>query len=265
MVEALCHPGKEWVEPTLTGAMRSPLYGGVPKQIVFYFHGYGGCGETNIWFAEALQQSMPHAVIYAPDGLEKIDGQDDRRKWYSHPDPMCIRYLSLAPHERSDEKKQVLMGLYEAYQNAAPEIISFIRERMAFHDLDFPNVYLIGCSQGAIMLSQLMAESDILARQDGKKKLMPVGGVMVLAGCLINEDAVLEHPSKARPPFILFHGGEDINVPFPAHQRMEKILEEVAIPVTSRVFPELDHTWFEQKIIDSVKEYAAFWGAKANL
>lgn len=72
-------------KPLLNSAVLMPENGQKPRQLVIYLHGMGGTGETNAWFVKELQQVMPNAAFYVPDGLEPMDGNEEARQWFGIP------------------------------------------------------------------------------------------------------------------------------------------------------------------------------------
>lgn len=255
--------GKQWVFPTLLGVLRPPLSQKEPKQLVVYFHGMGGTGESNAWFAEALRHAMPDAVIYVPDGLEPMDGNEETRQWFGVPKHFKDEWFGIHPSKLKAKTRRKFRRMYDMYDEAVPKIVEFVRERMNFHGIGAQDTYLFGVSQGAMMLMQLMAESDVLADRAPDGGYIPVGGVMIIAGCLLDVREVEEHPTQSKPEFILVHGAKDTTVPYSGHILSEKTLYARGIPCVSKIAWDKDHTFFEREVLDDILRLASHWGERA--
>ena len=250
----------EFKEPLQSGAVRFPPSGEKPKKLAVYLHGMGGTGETNAWFAEALQTVMPDTVFYIPDAYEAIDGNEEARQWFAIPEGFKDEWLAVPPAHLAAHSHQKLMQMYENYNPAALKVVKYIRERMDYHGIGAQNTYIFGVSQGAMLALQLLAESDLLADRAEDGSLIPVGGVMTIAGCLLNAQAVEEHPSQSRPEFIMVHGSQDITVPYRAFVLADKTMFARGQKTETKVVWGRDHTFFEKEALGEILRLASRWG-----
>lgn len=253
---------KVWKTPLLSGAVRFPRTGEEPKQLVIYLHGMGGTGHSNVWFAEALQNAMPKAVFYVPDGLEALNGNEETRGWFTIPKGFKNPWFTMHPDKLTQASRAKLNKLYENYNPAALKVIEFIRERMDFHKIGAENTFIVGVSQGAMLAVQMIAETDLLADRTPDGKLIPLGGVMIIAGCLLNAAEVEAHPSRSKPEFILIHGSEDDIVPFKGHILTDQTLFRCGQKTTTKVVWDKDHTFFEHEALPDILRFAEYWGKR---
>lgn len=249
-------------EPLLTGAVRFPLSKEPPKQLVVYLHGMGGTGESNAWFVEELQRVMPEAVFYVPDGLEAMDGNEETRQWFAIPPHFKDEWFGIHPSRLKGKTRRKFRRMYTAYRQSVDTVFDYVRERMLYHGIGAQNTYLVGVSQGAMMLIQMMAEGDELADRDENGNLIPVGGVMIIAGCLLDASEVEAHPTQSKPEFILIHGSKDITVPYSGHRLSDKILFSKDIPTTTKIIWNKDHTFFERAALPDILRLASYWGRR---
>lgn len=247
-------------QPLLNGAVLPPRSGEKPKQLVIYLHGMGGTGATNAWFAEELQKVMPNAVFYVPDGLEPIDGNEEARQWFGVPKHFNDSWFTIHPYGLPPKAQKKLMKMYDSYNPAALKVIKFIRERMDYHKIGAADTYIFGVSQGAMLAVQMIAETDLLADRMPDGTLVPLGGVMIIAGCLLNAAEVEAHPSQSRPEFILVHGSEDTTVPYGGHLLTDRTLCRCGQKTVSKVVWDKDHTFFEKEAMDDILRLAKPWG-----
>lgn len=237
-----------------------PENGKKPKQLVIYLHGMGGTGETNAWFVKELQQVMPNAVFYVPDGLEPMDGNEEARQWFGIPKNFKDVWFTIPPEKLGKKPLKKLTRMYNWYNSAALKVIEFIRERMDFHKIGAQDTYIFGVSQGAMMAVQMIAESDLLADWSSEGTLIPLGGVMIIAGCLINAAEVEAHPSLARPEFIFVHGSEDTTVPFRAYLLTDKTLLKCGQKPFQKSSGGKTIRFFEKEAMDEILRLAKPWG-----
>lgn len=153
-----------------------------------------------------------------------MDGNEEARQWFGIPKNFKDVWFTIPPEKLGKKPLKKLTRMYNWYNSAALKVIEFIRERMDFHKIGAQDTYIFGVSQGAMMAVQMIAESDLLADWSSEGTLIPLGGVMIIAGCLINAAEVEAHPSLARPEFIFVHGSEDTTVPFRAYLLTDKTL-----------------------------------------
>lgn len=263
MAEPFASPTENtWKTPTLSGAVRFPRTGEKPSQLVIYLHGMGGTGHSNVWFVEALQDAMPGAVFYVPDGLEPIDGNEETRQWFSIPKGFRDSWLTVHPDKLPPHAREKLEQMYENYNPAALRVVEFIRERMEFHGITAKDTYVFGVSQGAMLGVQLIAESDLLADETPEGELIPLGGVMIIAGCLLNAAEVEAHPSRSKPAFVLVHGSEDTTVPYKGHLLTDRTLFKTEQKTVTKVIWDKDHTFFEYQAMPDIIRLASEWGRR---
>ena len=122
----------------------------------------------------------------------------------------------------------------------------------------------LGVSQGAMLALQLTAECDELADTDKNGDLIPLGGVMIVAGCLLNAAEVDNHPSLSKPEFILIHGSEDTTVPFGGFVLADKTLFKNGQKTVTKVVWGRDHTFFEKEAMDEILRLAKPWGDRTK-
>ena len=247
-------------KPLQTGAVRFPLSGKKPKKLAVYLHGMGGTGETNAWFAEALREVMPDTVFYVPDAFEAIDGNEEARQWFAIPEGFKDEWLAIPPEKMSSALYERFSEMYENYNPAALKVVEYIRERMDYHGIGAQDTYIFGVSQGAMLALQLLAESDLLADRAGDGSLIPVGGVMTIAGCLLNAREVKEHPSQSKPEFVMVHGSLDTTVPYRAFVLADKTLFACGEKTETKVVWGRDHTFFEKEALSEILRLASRWG-----
>lgn len=250
-------------QPLLPGAVRMPLNGEKPEQLVIYLHGMGGTGDSNAWFVEELQKVMPKAAFYVPDGLEPIHGNEEARQWFSVPKGFKDEWFTVHPNKLPKKALPKFMKMYENYNPAAYTVVQYIRERMDFHKMSAKDTYVFGVSQGAMLAVQMIAESDFLADRLPDGKYEPLGGVMIVAGCLLDVSEVEMHPAHSNPEFILVHGSKDTTVPYKGHLLTDKILFRTGQKTVTKVIWDKDHTFFEKEAMPDILRLAKPWGDRA--
>lgn len=250
----------EFKEPLQSGAVRFPPSGEKPKKLAVYLHGMGGTGETNAWFAEALQTVMPDTVFYIPDAYEAIDGNEEARQWFAIPEGFKDEWLAIPPEKMPPSLYKRFVKMYENYNPAALKVVEYIRERMDYHGIGAKDTYIFGVSQGAMLALQLLAESDLLADKAEDGSLIPVAGVMTIAGCLLNAQEVEKHPSQSRPEFVMVHGSLDITVPYRAFVLADKTMFAHGQKTETKVVWGRDHTFFEKEALGEILRLASRWG-----
>lgn len=249
----------DFKDPLQSGAVRFPRSGEQPRQLVVYLHGMGGTGNTNAWFVEALQDVMPHAVFYVPDGFEAMFGNEEARQWFAMPDHWKDFWFTVHPSKLSEKARRKIREMYDAYKPAAERVVAYVRERMAYHGIGPENTYIFGVSQGAMLAEQLLAESDALSdrREDGSWRTL--GGAMIVAGCLMDIEEVEKHPSQSRPEFVLVHGAKDTTVPFRGYLLSDKTMFYHGQKTESKVVWGRDHTFFEKEAMGEILRLASRW------
>lgn len=247
-------------KPLQSGAVRLPLSGEKPKKLAVYLHGMGGTGETNAWFAEALQSIMPDTIFYIPDAYEAMFDNEEARQWFAIPEGFKDEWLAMPPDKMSPALYKRFMEMYENYNPAALKVAEYIRERMDYHGIGAQDTYIFGVSQGAMLALQLTAESDLLADRAPDGSLIPLGGVMTIAGCLLNAQAVNEHPCQSKPEFVMIHGSLDITVPYRAFVLADKTLFANGQRTETKVIWGRDHTFFEKEALPDILRLASRWG-----
>ena len=247
-------------DPLLNSTVIMPEDNRQPKQLVIYLHGMGGTGQTNAWFAEELQKVMPNAVFYIPDGLEAMNGNEETRQWFAIPENFKDVWFTIPPDRQGKKAHKKMMQMYQWYNTAALKVIQFIRNRMDLPTIGAADTDIFGVSQGAMLAVQMIAESDLLADISAQGSLIPLGGVMIIAGCLINVAEVEAHPSNSRPEFIFVHGSEDTTVPFQGYLLTDKTLFKCGQKTVSKVIWGKDHTFFEKEALPEILRLAKPWG-----
>lgn len=200
--------------------------------------------------------------FYVPDGLEPMDGNEEARQWFDIPKGFKDSWLGHHPDELKPAARKKIDEMYAAYEPAALKVVEFIRERMAFHGIGAENTYIFGVSQGAMLAVQLLGESDLLADERENGDLVPVGGAMIIAGCLLNAAEVEAHPSQSKPEFVLIHGSEDITVPYQGHLLTDKTLFLSGQKTETKVIWGKDHTFFEYQAMPDILRLASLWGER---
>lgn len=249
----------DFKEPLLKGAVRFPLTGKKPEKLVIYLHGMGGNGDSNAWFAEEMQSVLPDAIFYVPHGLEPMYGNEDVRQWFAIPKGFEDEWLTKHPAEMEPDVRKKFLQMYEYYNPAALKVARYIRERMDYHGIGAQNTYVVGVSQGAMMGLQLIAESDLLADEAEDGSLIPLGGVMIIAGCLLNAAEVEEHPSQSKPEFVLIHGSDDTTVPFGGFILADQTLFRTGQKTQTKIVWGRDHTFFEKEAMSEILRLASKW------
>ena len=193
-----------------------------------------------------------------------MDGNEEARQWFSIPDGFKDDWLTLHPDDMTPAVYAKFSQMYENYDPAAQIVIDYIRDRMDFHKIDAENTFVFGVSQGAMLALQLTAECDELADTDKNGDLIPLGGVMIVAGCLLNAAEVDNHPSLSKPEFILIHGSEDTTVPFGGFVLADKTLFKNGQKTVTKVVWGRDHTFFEKEAMDEILRLAKPWGDRTK-
>lgn len=221
---------------------------------------YGRNGRNKRLVCQRITAGYAECRFYVPDGLEPMDGNEEARQWFGIPKNFKDVWFTIPPEKLGKKPLKKLTRMYNWYNSAALKVIEFIRERMDFHKIGAQDTYIFGVSQGAMMAVQMIAESDLLADWSSEGTLIPLGGVMIIAGCLINAAEVEAHPSLARPEFIFVHGSEDTTVPFRAYLLTDKTLLKCGQKTVSKIIWGKDHTFFEKEAMDEILRLAKPWG-----
>ncbi|MCQ2914135.1 MAG: alpha/beta hydrolase [Alphaproteobacteria bacterium] len=234
------------------GTIIMPKSGKKPERLVVYFHGMGGTGESNAWFGEALSEVMKDAIIYIPDGFFPIDGNEETREWFDVPPAFNDDWFTVYPTELKPEDHEKFMKMYEYYDIGALRAVELVNQLKKKHKITASNTYLYGVSQGAMMLLQLVAETDLLADKKADGSYEDLGGAMIICGCLLNAQAVDAHPSHHVKEIRMVHGSSDTTVPFKAFVLSDQVLCRTGHTTTCKVVWGKDHTYFEKEAINDI-------------
>ncbi|MCQ2966204.1 MAG: hypothetical protein MJ250_05655 [Alphaproteobacteria bacterium] len=229
-----------------------PLSGKKPKQLIVYFHGMGGTAATNAWFGEALHNVLPDAVVCIANGFVALDGNEDTRGWFPVPANFNDNWFTVHPSQLSDEERSKFFEMYDMYHPYAQTTADYVKEKQKQFHLSASHTYVMGVSQGAMLLAQLVAESDLLADKNEDGSLTPIGGAVIVCGCLLNVQKVEEHPAQSKPEIIFIHGSEDHCVPFDAMLFSDRTLLNLGQKTIMKIVWGKDHTYFEREALDEI-------------
>ena len=229
-----------------------PRSGKKPKQLILYFHGMGGTATTNAWFGEALSSVLPDAVVCVANGFVALDGNEETRGWFPVPPNFNDDWFTVHPTELNEADYAKFIQMYDMYHPFAQMTADYVKEKQKQFHLDAAHTFVIGVSQGAMLLAQLVAESDLLADKLDEGRLMPIGGAVIVCGCLLNAQKVEEHPTLSKPEFVFIHGSEDRCVPFDAMLFSDRTLLNLGQKTITKIVWGKDHTYFEREALDEI-------------
>jgi phospholipase/carboxylesterase len=196
--------------PTLTGPVRKPKNGGVPKKLVVLLHGLGADGNDLIGLAPAWEGLLPDAEFVAPDAPFPCDMAPYGRQWFTF---------------QTREPAAILAGV----RAAAPILDAFLDDALATRGLADAQLAIVGFSQGAMM-----------TLFTGLRRAKPAAALIGYSGALVGAD-VLAAELSVRPPVLLVHGDADPIVPVERLPIAVAALEAAKVPVEQLRRPGLGH------------------------
>lgn len=198
--------------PSLTPtAIRKPLSGNAPKQLVLFLHGWGADGPNLIDLADMIAPYLPDALFIAPNAPYVCEVNPYGFQWFGLMDRTPSRML-------------------EGARNAANILNGFIDEQLAAYKLDNSNLALVGFSQGTMTGLHVA-----LRRTPAIKAFVGFSGALIGAETLAAEVA-------AKPPICLIHGQLDDVVPYGSMKHASDALQTVGINPQTHTRPGLGHS-----------------------
>jgi len=193
--------------PSIDGPRLQPAYGGPPRQLVIFTHGYGSNGEDLIGLAPYLARVLPEALFVSPDAPDPVPGYPAGRQWF--------------PISRIDPH---LMA--QGVRGAASTLDGFIDAELAQAGLPPSACALVGFSQGTM-----------LALHVGLRRPEALAAVVGLSGMLADPTGIV-----SRPPVALIHGDRDEVIPPAALFASLQGLGAAGVPVLWRMCAGTGHS-----------------------
>jgi phospholipase/carboxylesterase len=193
----------------LDGPTLAPASGGKPKQIVVLLHGYGADGHDLLGLAPSWAPSLPDAVFYAPNAVERCE-VGFGFQWFSLEDRSAVRMVA-------------------GVEAAAPVFNAWLDARLAEHGLDESACALVGFSQGTMV-----------ALHVGLRRRKTLAGILGFSGALIAPEK-LAAEIVTRPKVMLVHGTADQVVPVGALSAAVKGLDAAGLSAQTLLRPGLGH------------------------
>lgn len=198
--------------PKLTPtAMRKPLSGAAPKQLVLLLHGWGADGPNLIDLADVMAPYLPDALFIAPNAPFACEVNPYGFQWFSLMDR---------------DPQRMLQGAREA----ANILNQFIDEQLKAYGLDNSKLALVGFSQGTMTGLHVA-----LRREPAMAAFVGFSGALIGAEVLAGE-------IKSKPPVCLIHGELDDVVPFASMKHASDALSGVGITASTHPRPGLPHS-----------------------
>lgn len=194
----------------LTATRWQPLDGGKPRGLVVLCHGLGALGSHWAGFVTAVRPLLPHVLFAAPDGPEAMAGGGPGRRWWDY-------------HNRS-------AGFAEAgVQAAAAAFDRFLAAERRAHDLPATRCALAGFSQGAMTVLHAAPR-----HAEAPAAVLSIAGRLLAPERLAGEIA-------CRPPVLLIHGADDINVRPEESSRAAEHLRQAGVEAAALLLDGLAH------------------------
>lgn len=192
-------------------AIRSPLSGKPPKQLILFLHGWGADGPNLIDLADMIAPALPNALFIAPNAPYICEVNPYGFQWFGLMDRTPSRML-------------------EGARNAANILNIFIDEQLAAYGLDNSKLALVGFSQGT------MTGLHVALR-----RTPPMAAFVGFSGALIGAQT-LAAEIAAKPPICLIHGQMDDVVPHASMQQASDALASVGIHAQTHTRPNIGHS-----------------------
>lgn len=192
-------------------AIRKPLSGNAPKQLVLFLHGWGADGPNLIDLADMIAPALPDAMFIAPNA-----------PFVCEVNPYGFQWFGLM--DRTPSK--MLAGAREA----ATLLNAFIDEQLKSLDLDNSKLALVGFSQGT------MTGLHVALRREP-----PMAAFVGFSGALVGAET-LKDEAKAKLPVCLIHGQMDDVVPYASLKHASDALTGIGLTAQTHTRPGLGHS-----------------------
>ncbi len=187
-----------------------PAASGTPRSLVVLCHGLGAFGAHWASFVTGVRPMLPHTMFVAPDGPEATADNPPRRRWWDY-------------HNRT-------AGFAEnGVRSAATIFAAFAAAERARLGLSAAACALVGFSQGAMTVLHA-----------GPRSAEAPAALLSFAGKLLAPDS-LAAEIACRPPTLLIHGADDINVRAEESGRAVAVLQAAGIEAAAFVLDRLGH------------------------
>jgi len=194
----------------LSGPLRPPRTGGLPKQVMVLLHGYGADGADLIGLGREWGELWPDMLFVSPNAPDPCERSASGYQWFP---------LSGAP----------IAGRVEGAASARPVLVSFLMDLWAQTGLTAADTILCGFSQGAMMALHVGTSLD-----------QPLSAIVAFSGALIPAEGFLEG-WFARPPVALIHGEVDQVVDPDLSRESAQILADAGFEVRLHISPGIGH------------------------
>ncbi|MGA7781914.1 MAG: dienelactone hydrolase family protein [Paraburkholderia sp.] len=177
------------------------------RALVVLLHGVGSNAKDLLPLGDSWCTSLPDVAFVSLDGSEPFEGGFGGRQWFS------LRDIN-------ETNRAVRVA------NAYPALRRMLDHELAYWQLSFDKLALVGFSQGSIM-----SLHHVAARDEG------LAGVVAYSGRLAS--AISAH---AHTPVTLVHGIEDTVIPVLELERAANALSDAGFPVAAFALPDIGHT-----------------------
>jgi len=207
-----------------------------PKQVVILLHGWGAAGTDLVPLGDALR--APGRLFVFPEGPLVSPGGG--RAWW-HIDLQRLQIDRARGLER-DLRQESPAGLPESHA----QITALIQHIAARARVPLSSIVVGGFSQGAMLATDVaLAASE------------PLGGLAVLSGSLVNENAWTSRMAAMKPGFPVFmsHGRGDPVLPFRLAEALRDHLQ--AVPHNVKWIPFNGGHEIPQVVLSGLTEFLA--------
>lgn len=132
------------------------------------------------------------------------------------------------------------MAENEPYLSSALAVLVSLRARLqSDYNVKLPQLYWLGFSQGACLLSEFIA-----------RNAMPYGGVFALSGGLIGPDSTPRNYDGSFEGTPIFLGCSDVDSHVPKQRVLESsaVFERMGATVTTKLYPNFPHSINEDEL-----------------
>lgn len=177
------------------------------RALVVLLHGVGSNAQDLVPLADTWRDTLPDVAFASLDGSERFDGGFGGRQWFSLRDVNEVNRVG---------------RVADAY----PALRRMLEAELAYWQLSFDRLALVGFSQGSMMaLHHAATSSDALA------------GVVAYSGRLASPVT-----TQARAPLTLVHGIEDPVIPVVELERAAHAFSDAGFAVGAFALPGIGHT-----------------------
>ncbi len=183
----------------------------MPKQLVFFLHGWGSDGNDLIQISHHWKNEMPNTTFLAPNGPEVCSGNPQGRQWFNI---------------LTDSNEIINVGL----NNAFILLDKYIQVHLNTYKLQKDNFFLVGFSQGAM-----------LALFTSLRKKCK--GIIGYSGAFLEKEIPKNFKKN---DVLLVHGQKDNVVPIARMKSAEKKLITLSSSIETQVYKDLEHSINEE-------------------